>query len=148
MSRKCAVCSLEFEPAAPKSKYCSPRCRQKVANYNRRIKNGQETYRYCEMCGEQFDVTRRNKKYCSVTCRQRSYMDQNLNEIPIPDARTCEKCGQVHHSGNRWYCPPCHTMISDHFNMAEGVDGFEYSEDVVYTDKLTDHAQYKWQTKS
>lgn len=129
--KPCAECGKVFEPGKSKKKpiYCSPQCRGIVSNRNRRIREGQKLTDNCDVCGEVFDVNVHNKKYCSVECRLYSSRRWYKHDIPQQPPRKCEKCGKTHTSGNRWYCPVCHGLISEAFSTdAEGVDGFTCGE--------------------
>lgn len=61
----CPACNKQFATENNASKYCSPRCRRKMAR-----RHAIKTKKYtCAWCGNDF-LSERRKKYCSKECRQ------------------------------------------------------------------------------
>ena len=78
-SKKCEVCSKEFETNKSWQKYCCKKCRDTSAILKYKENNIKKELKICIICGENFLPKQKTQKTCSKKCHIQN--GKNLNKI-------------------------------------------------------------------
>jgi len=137
----CKICDEPFVPHTHKSECCCIEHTRKWIYRRNRIKQGHEFNYICEVCGDRIEPPKR--KYCEDCgvikkneARKRHAIARKKKlyryAVPQNEEKKCRRCGAMHRTGNWFYCGPCHTLLTDAFDpYAEGMDGFEYGDEIT-----------------
>ena len=114
MTKVCPECGRGFEPnpARPKQKYCSFKCKSRAGSIRqskrltaaRRAKRGKFI---CALCGKEFEATHHLARYCSRQCRRSvEHEKTKAAKLAARANRVCPVCGATFtpKSGKGIYC--------------------------------------------